>query len=64
MSGVPEPVKYVGDGLAVAAWAGALFGVLTNFIGFLAAIASLVWGCIRIYETRTVQTYLKQRRTQ
>lgn len=62
MSHVPEQVKLSVDGLAIAAWASALTGALTSAIGLLAAIASLVWGCIRIYETHTFQAWLEKMR--
>lgn len=35
---------------------------LTKILPPLAALISIVWGCIRIYETKTFQAYLKRRR--
>lgn len=35
---------------------------LTKILPPLAALISIVWGGIRIYETKTVQAYLKRRR--
>ena len=59
MNSIPESTKLAGDGLAVFAWSSALAGILTNYVGLLAAVASLVWACIRIYETKTVQKWVK-----
>lgn len=59
---IPEPAKWGFDLLAIAAWASALLQVLTNATAWAAAAASLVWGLIRIYETKTVQAYLTKRK--
>lgn len=61
-SAIPPQVKPVIDTLAVIGWFTALIGALTTFFGFLAAFASAAWGLIRLYETRTVQNWLKRRR--
>jgi len=50
----PETTKFVGDGITFAAVAGTLMGYLPP----LAALATLVWTAIRIYETKTVQKWL------
>lgn len=55
---IPPQAKAGLDVMAIIGWLSALAGVLTPIIGFLAAIASLAWGCIRLYETRTVQRWL------
>lgn len=47
-----HPVKYSLDLLAMAGSASVLFGLLTNFLGFLAAICSLVWAASRAYDSR------------
>jgi len=36
---------------------------LVNWLPDIAALASVVWVCIRIYETKTVQALLKKRRS-
>ena len=40
---------------------GVVLGTLMNFLPAVAALASLIWSCIRIYETKTVQEWLKKR---
>ena len=56
-----DHIKYAGDALSAAAWVTALTGAVTGFIGVFAAIASLIWFCIRIYETKTFQGWLKRK---
>lgn len=51
-----DHVKAAGDGVSIVASIGALAGWVTP----LAALASLIWTCIRIYETRTVQGWLEK----
>ena len=41
---------------------GVVLGTLMNFLPAVAALASLIWTCIRIYETKTVQDWLKARK--
>lgn len=41
---------------------GVVLGTLMNILPAIAAIASLVWTSIRIYETKTVQEWLKARK--
>jgi hypothetical protein len=59
---VPASVKPVIDVLAIVGWITALAGALTTIFGLVAAVASAAWGLIRLYETRTVQSWLKRRR--
>lgn len=59
---LPEQVKLTVDGLAVAGWMTALFGVLTGLFALLAAVLSFAWGAVRLYETKTVQGWLSRRR--
>ena len=50
--------KHFLDGLSI-------FGViasLANWLPAIAALASLVWTCIRIYETKTMQGWLARRK--
>lgn len=49
-----DHAKHILDGASVAAAVASLFAWLPP----LAAFASLVWTCIRIYETKTVQRWL------
>lgn len=53
----PEGFKLVGDGLSVGVWLGALVELLPA----IAALVSIMWGLIRIYETRTIQKALGKR---
>lgn len=53
-----EPAKTVVDVLSVSTALATIAAILPP----LAALASLIWGCIRIYETRTVQGWLARRR--
>jgi len=49
-----EPDKLVLDFSALGVTAGAWLQVLPS----ITALASLIWVCIRIYETETIQKYL------
>lgn len=49
-----EPTKHVIDGISVATAVGTLMQVLPA----IAALFTIVWTAIRIYETRTVQKLL------
>jgi hypothetical protein len=57
---LPPQAKVGLDVVAIIGWISALAGQLTPIIGFLAAVASLAWGVIRLYETKTVQRWLKR----
>ena len=59
---VPAHAKPFFDVLAIVGWVTALAGALTTFFGLIAAVASAAWGLIRLYETRTVQSWLKRRK--
>ncbi len=39
---------------------GTVLATLAGLLPSLATLASLIWACIRIYETRTVQSWLKK----
>lgn len=41
---------------------GTVLGTLAGYLPALAALASLVWTTIRIYETKTVQSWLRNRK--
>lgn len=49
-----ENVKHVVDGLSMAT----ALATLAQWLPAAAALASLVWSAIRIYETKTVQRWL------
>jgi hypothetical protein len=49
-----ETVKHVVDGLSIAT----VLGTLAEFLPAAAALFTVVWTGIRIYETRTVQELL------
>ena len=51
-----ETIKHVTDGLSILT----VLGTLAQILPALAALFSIVWSCFRIYETRTVQTWLKK----
>lgn len=56
----PDTPKYIMDATSIGIWAGALIEILPA----IAALVSIIWGIIRIYETRTVQRLLgKQPKT-
>lgn len=49
-----EAAKHVVDALSVAT----VVGTLANMLPSLAALFSLIWSLIRIYETKTVRGWL------
>jgi hypothetical protein len=49
-----ETIKHVTDGLSIVT----VIGTLADILPALAALFSLVWSLIRIYETETVQKWL------
>jgi hypothetical protein len=54
----PETIKHVTDGLSILT----VVGTLADILPALAALFSLVWSLIRIWETKTVQDWLKRRK--
>lgn len=56
MNHVDETVKHVADGVSVLTVVGTLTGVLPS----IAALITIVWTSIRIYETDTVQSFLNK----
>lgn len=50
----PEGVKHVADALSVTTMLGTLFQMLPN----IAALLTIVWTTLRIYESGTVQGWL------
>ena len=53
-----ENLKACGDGLSLCT----VVATLAGYLPALAAIASLIWSLIRIYETETVQKWVKARK--
>ena len=53
-----ETVKHVTDGLSILT----AVGTLAEILPALAALFSLVWSLIRIWETQTVQDWIKRRK--
>jgi hypothetical protein len=51
---IPEGVKHLFDALSFGTMLGALFQMLPN----IAALITIIWTTIRIFETRTVQGWL------
>lgn len=54
----PEPVKHIIDMASIGALVATFFGWLPH----VTAMLTLVWMCIRIYETKTVQRFLNRRK--
>lgn len=52
-----EHLKHWADACSITATVATIAGWLPSF----AALASLVWTCLRIYETRTVQRWLRSK---
>lgn len=51
-----EPTKHLIDGVSVAT----VMGTLMSWLPSIAALFTIVWTAIRIYETKTVQGWLKK----
>lgn len=49
--------------IAHIASAGAILGALGGWLPPAAAFIGMVWYCIQIFETKTVQDWIKRRRT-
>jgi hypothetical protein len=54
----PETIKHIGDVVSVTTVVGTLAGILPS----IAALITIVWTSIRVYETDTVQRLLRKRR--
>jgi len=53
---VDEPIKIAGDIVSVTTVVGTLAGILPS----IAAVFTIVWTSIRIYETETIQSWLRK----
>tara|TARA_R110000822_G_scaffold92140_6_gene212109 strand:- start:2311 stop:2496 length:186 start_codon:yes stop_codon:yes gene_type:complete len=51
-----DTAKHVADALSIVT----VLGTLISMLPAIAALASLVWSLIRIYETKTVQNWIKK----
>lgn len=49
-----EQLKHLGDVLSI----GTVLATIAGWLPALAALVSIAWGVIRIYETKTVQRWL------
>ncbi len=52
-----EQYKPVGDAISV----GSIVAIMGGWLPSIAALLGIVWWAIRIYETKTVQGWLKKR---
>ena len=55
---INEHTKHFIDGASIAT----VMGTLMNWLPAVAALFSIVWTTIRIYETKTVQGWLKNKK--
>jgi hypothetical protein len=51
---ISEPVKHIVDALSIMT----VLGTLVNMLPAIAALLSIVWSVIRIYESKTVQSWM------
>ena len=54
---IDEHTKHVIDWTSI----GVAFGSLVQILPSIAAALSIIWSLIRIYETKTVQSWLKRK---
>lgn len=57
-----ESVDHIGRALGDIASISVIIATFVNLAPAFAALGSLVWTALRIYETKTVQEYLQRRR--
>jgi hypothetical protein len=53
---IDEHTKHLIDGISVAT----VMGTLMSWLPAIAALFTIIWTAIRIYETKTVQGWLKK----
>ena len=53
-----DQLKNIGDITSVTVVA----GTLMSFLPPLAALLTVIWTCIRIYETKTIQRFILQKK--
>lgn len=51
---IPEGIKHILDALSIGTMLGTLFQMLPN----IAALLTIIWTVLRIYESATVQNWL------
>ena len=56
------PIKPHLDVAAVGTFAMSLLGILPSLMTAITTVTTLIWSCIRLYETQTVQNWLMRRR--
>ena len=54
----PETAKHVADALSIVT----VVGTLMEFLPAVAALFTIIWTAIRIYETDTMQRILRKRK--
>ena len=57
ISDINEHTKHIIDWASIAT----VLGTLANILPAMAALWTIVWTTIRIYETKTVQSWLKKK---
>ena len=57
MDSTPENTKYMIDALSLVT----VLGTIMNWLPSVAAVFTIIWTAIRIYETKTVQGWLGKR---
>jgi len=50
--------KAVADGAVISLTITGMMGWLTPVVAFVSSVLGIIWMCIRIYETKTVQKIL------
>ena len=55
---ISESAKHVGDAVSVVT----VLATLAAWLPPLAALFTIIWSAIRIWESKTVQSFLKKRR--
>ena len=53
-----EQLKHLGDVLSI----GTVLGTIAGYLPAIAALVTIIWTGLRIYESRTIQQWLKRRR--
>lgn len=56
-----EPIKPHLDAATVGTFAATLLGLLPGIMTAITTVVTLLWSCIRLYETTTVQRWLARR---
>lgn len=55
---IPNGAKHLVDALSIGTMLGTLFQMLPN----IAALLTIVWTLLRIYESATIQAWIKRRK--